>query len=294
MISMRGANGDGRAPYVDRQRDDAQGWRGALCGLAELFHEQTKMTIRDVDAEHPAIAVAAGIVLAATKEFDGFARTPLPLPSGHSQDTLHLVGNVLHDSAGTVSVGVPGHAPAEQRKNYSAAAAYPIDLYVLSFDPGLGRGTYYYHPADHLLYHLSSTSPSRVYAKLVPRVGDPTTPSLVILLVGAFGRSTYVHGDRGYRHVLLEAGMLVERLQARFLNAHRQVVLMPTFVDDALNEVLRINGTDEALLFALRVEPDLDRGAGRMDPDTATRERRRTTPSGATRQARDRTSAADR
>ena len=57
------------------------------------------------------------------------------------------------------------------------------------------------------------------------------------------------HGERGYRHMLFEAGRLMERMTAAAAALQMQLNILPDFYDNAVNELIGLDGVEESALF---------------------------------------------
>lgn len=88
--------------------------------------------------------------------------------------------------------------------------AHPVEAYVVARSVrGIPRGAYHYRPEDHLLERALGPTDPATWRNLGPR-GAP----LLVALVADWDAAFLASGRRGYRHALLEAGTMLERLRA--------------------------------------------------------------------------------
>lgn len=261
-------------------------------GLAELYHENTKYVPGVMDRVRRSIAeferrsmryVGARI----DQDYAGRERVALPEPAplecpvtealrarrsyrqyGREPVSSEALSRLLQSACGvTATRDVAEEDLDGDRKHFraypSAGALYPVEVYpiVLRSDD-LERGIYYYVPRRHELRVLQTELGPVVEEALDPTSGavDVAAASVVVVLTGAFPRSTSKYGPRGYRYVLQESGHLAQNLQLVATGLGLRSVPLGGFYDDPLNDLLGIDGVDEAALYALVVGTDLERG----------------------------------
>ena len=155
--------------------------------------------------------------------------------------------------------GVTGHASVEgfefdTRPVPSAGAKYPLEVCLLALNvDGVEPAAYAYLPARHGLRRTSPAVPATDIVELF--LGQPylAGAGAVLVLAGAPSRTMARYGDRGYRYVLFEAGHVAQNL----ILAARAVGLgslnLGGFYDQALAELLGLQGTDQVPLYGLAV-----------------------------------------
>jgi SagB-type dehydrogenase family enzyme len=97
----------------------------------------------------------------------------------------------------------------------SAGALYPNEAYLVCGDlPGLPEGVYHYDPLTHALDRLRPGDHRgnlvRACAGEPAVVGAPAT----LVVTGIPWRTGWKYGDRGYRHLFWDAGMIVANVLA--------------------------------------------------------------------------------
>lgn len=144
----------------------------------------------------------------------------------------------------------------EFRTYPSAGGTYPVETYVGILDGAdVDSGLYYYHPGDHALRVLRTgeTVADELRDSFAGEAADPRDAGAVFALTGAFWRSKAKYGPRGYRYTLLEAGHVAQNVYLASAAFGLGCVAVGGFYDDALNDVLDVNGVNEATVYALAV-----------------------------------------
>jgi SagB-type dehydrogenase family enzyme len=83
---------------------------------------------------------------------------------------------------------------------------------------------------------------------------DPATISgaaVVFILTGIFSRTYFKYGERGYRFALLEAGHICQNVLLEATALKLGAVPIGGFVDDKINEMLDLDGVDEAAVYLI-------------------------------------------
>ncbi len=143
-----------------------------------------------------------------------------------------------------------------RRVTPSAGALYPIETYVAvnrveDIDPGL------YH-VDVRAQALCPVRTGSVAGDLmVAGLGQDflRTASVVFILSGYFQRTRWKYHERHYRYVCWEAGHIAQNLYLAGEAAHLGVCVVGAFFDGAVNDLLRLDGTEEAALGFVAVGP---------------------------------------
>ena len=167
---------------------------------------------------------------------------------------LHQLARLLHFGCGITGRLDPDDHDNSQpvRAAPSAGALYPVETYVAVMAvEGLQRGLYRYavdRRGLELLQHGSLAD------ALSEATSDPATFSnsaCVFILAGAFGRSHFKYGERGYRFTLFEAGHICQNILLTATSQGLGAVAVGGFVDDEVNAMLDLDGVDEASLYLI-------------------------------------------
>jgi len=204
---------------------------------------------------------------ARAKPYPGHERTPLPDPPPHvrtdepdaaavvrgfapapalaaSELALEELARLLH-----LAYGVTGHAGIALRAAPSAGALYAGEVYVVAARvAGLAPGVYSYHAPSHALVHLAR-GPGHAgrVADALERPGLLARAPASVLLTNVFHRYTHRYRNRGYRYALIDSGHIGENLRLAAAARGLGVVTPLRFHDDALNDLLGVDGREEAV-----------------------------------------------
>jgi SagB-type dehydrogenase family enzyme len=136
----------------------------------------------------------------------------------------------------------------------SAGALYPIELYPVVHDvAGLPPGIYHYAVQEHGLELLQPGD----FCAAVMQAGlwqdFLGTAGVCFVLSAIFQRTRWRYRERTYRYVLLEAGHVGQNLYLAATAMGLGACAVGAFLDDALNELLGLDGEQEAALYVLSV-----------------------------------------
>jgi SagB-type dehydrogenase family enzyme len=244
--------------------------------LAELFHENSKLPPRSSDAYTSSFGqnVVAGVSgNVKIKAYRTGTRTDLPAISHLGEDvsnilgrrrsvrsygtdpvTLQQVGQLLGWSHGILAR--PEESLSTGRSAPSAGALYPIELYVAAQGvSGLLPAVYHYNPKSHSLEAVAADNALQaIYrASLYPEI--VSRANLYVMMVAVFARTCQKYGERGYRFVLLDCGHVAQNLHLVGTAIGLGSVGIGGFLDDPLNDVLELDGVNEAVVHTIALGP---------------------------------------
>jgi SagB-type dehydrogenase family enzyme len=230
--------------------------------LSELYHENTKLhpqTAQDMIAAGNFSKADLQAMSRAYKQYPNFPRIKLPaiedIPqSSRSFDevvssrrsvrdfadlelSMNDLSKLLHQSYG-VTGELPGKNDFKQelRSSPSAGALYPAEIYIaVRKVSGVEPGIYHYNVPNHEL------------ELLVP--GDPTEQIQEVCCGQEYVRQTLKYGERGYRYALLDIGHLGQNIYLSCTALDLAIMTTCGFYDDEANQLLRIDGVDEAVMY---------------------------------------------
>ena len=244
--------------------------------LSELYHENTKL--------HPQTAqdmIAAGnfsksdlqAMSRAYKQYPNFPRIKLPaiedIPqSSRSFDevvssrrsvrdfadlelSMNDLSKLLHQSYG-VTGELPGKNDFKQelRSSPSAGALYPAEIYIaVRKVSGVEPGIYHYNVPNHELELLVPGDPTEQIQEVCCGQEYVRQTSIVILMSGVLARTKLKYGERGYRYALLDIGHLGQNIYLSCTALDLAIMTTCGFYDDEANQLLRIDGVDEAVMY---------------------------------------------
>ena len=230
-------------------------------------------------AAFQAPATAAAVAPAMVKRFPGRPRIQLPdIETGVAaglQEVLHrrrssrdfggtalplsTLGGLLHSS-----YGVRKFERAYNVRDFplrfapSAGGLQPIDLYLVANNvDGLTQGLYHHDPVARGLTQLDEGNMRWRIGRCC--LGRPwlVHAHAVLVLVCNMARIAWKYGDRGYRFAHVDAGVLAQNLYLVGTALGLQTCAVAGYYDDAVHELLDIDGRDECavLLFAVGNPP---------------------------------------
>jgi len=158
-----------------------------------------------------------------------------------------------------LSYGITGQIENNETKIFlraspSAGALYPIEIYPVIFNvKSINKGLYHYNVKNHLLEKLKNGDYNDLIYRCTLSQEMIKHTSVVLLLTAMFNRTKIKYGERGYRHIFLDAGHIGENIYLTATAMKLGVVSIGGFIDDDLNEFLDINGVDEAVIYIFAI-----------------------------------------
>jgi len=255
---------------------------------ARLYHENSKYVEGSMGLASRSVAAFESAAMAYTQakigpDYAGHELIELPDPQPLGDITLEQaiedrrsndafgeapvgiaeISTVLSMAAGVTDTIQIDHetfeapVPKSVRAYPSAGALYPVETYLLVLDrTDLHRGCYYYVPDRHALRVLEregdvSSNANRAF--LGTSGEDAGTASVLFVLTGAFWRSMAKYGPRGYRYLLQETGHLAQNILLVAVGLGLVALPVGGFYDDAVDELLGIDGCNESTLYTVAV-----------------------------------------
>ena len=183
--------------------------------------------------------LATGRAIVTRRSTRAYAPTPM---------TIEELSQLLFLTGG-ITAGLHGNA---RRAAPSSGALYPIELYaVVHRVEGIEPGVYHYAYREHALEQV--------------RAGDFRTPvveqgiaqeflgecGVVLFVTMILQRMRPKYQDRSYRYGLLEAGHIGENAYLAATSMGLGACGIGAFMDDAINEMLGVDGVEEAVVYML-------------------------------------------
>jgi SagB-type dehydrogenase family enzyme len=164
--------------------------------------------------------------------------------------SLDELSRLLHLTSGITT----GRDGAARRAAPSSGALYPLEAYaVVHRVDGIEPGVYHYAVRDHALHQLRTGDfRSQVVEQALAQefLGEC---GVVVFLTMILQRMRPRYQDRSYRYGLLEAGHLGENAYLAATSMGLGACGVGAFMDDAINEMLGVDGVDEAAVYMLAV-----------------------------------------
>jgi SagB-type dehydrogenase family enzyme len=136
----------------------------------------------------------------------------------------------------------------------SAGALYPIELYPVVHDvAGLEPGIYHYAVREHGLELLHQGDFRAALMQAGLGQGFLGQANVCFILSAIFQRTRWRYRERTYRYVLLEAGHIGQNLYLAATSMGLGACAVGAFLDDDLNDLLGLDGREEAVVYLLAV-----------------------------------------
>jgi SagB-type dehydrogenase family enzyme len=175
---------------------------------------------------------------------------------GGGSMTLAQLGRLLHFTNGITQRVPPGAKGTPRRAAPSAGALYSGEVYVVAARvKGLAPGVYYFEVAQHSLVEVSANFEPARLAAAIDRPAAIEAAAATILLTNVFGRYSWRYANRGYRYALIDSGHIGENLRLAASSAGLAQRDFLTFRDDLLNDLLAVDGVEEAVCSVHAVGP---------------------------------------
>lgn len=143
--------------------------------------------------------------------------------------------------------GVEGHIG--MRNVPSGGALYPLEIYVAVLNSHITPGLYHYRIDNNSLELIREGLFTDELVKMIHAEPYVTlsTASAVIFTTGIIERLLIKYGDRGYRFMMIEAGMVGQTLSLLAESVDLGSCMLGGFYDDKLNSFLEVDGVFEAV-----------------------------------------------
>ncbi len=165
-----------------------------------------------------------------------FAKKPL---------SLEKLSTILYFSAGLKNID-----PNFPRRFYpSPGARFPLEVYVFSQNAELPKSVYHYYVKNHSLEKLNTYNKSDL--PKITNVPLSKSAGCIIAITAVFKRNTVKYMDRGYRHVLVEAGHMAQNIYLTSSALGVGCCALGGYLDDNINEMLDIDGLNESVVYLI-------------------------------------------
>jgi SagB-type dehydrogenase family enzyme len=250
--------------------------------LSEIFHENTKLRrhqIPEMAARVMKISRDPSTLKAMTLSFKSYRNVDrVELPAQFSAEGVQLEDAILRrrsvrsfDTSRPVRIeqvakllyycsgitgqrSVGGGITLRVRAAPSGGGLYPIELYpcLLNIE-GAANGIYHYNTREHSLELIKELEQSHPGLKPFSIYTPLDGPAAMFVMTAVFKRTTYKYSNRGYRLVLIEAGHIAQNIWLMATAMNLGAVGVFSFVDDEVNELLGVDGVNEAVIYVVSV-----------------------------------------
>jgi SagB-type dehydrogenase family enzyme len=226
------------------------------------FHDETSLTWREVIGD---IFRSRPDKPGQYKDYPGAERIKLPNPDYQGrtvEEAIKARRSVRNYSDKTLSMqqlsqllfaaqGITGSMHGQLlRTAPSAGALYPFEVYVAVHNiEGLPRGIYHYGVREHELQLVKRGDFRDEITSAGLKQDMLGHADATFILSALFDRTGHKYGERGYRYVYMEAGHISQNIALQAVSLGLGSVSVGAFIDDAVNELVGIDGIREAALY---------------------------------------------
>lgn len=172
-----------------------------------------------------------------------------PGPGREAKVSAAVLGSLLWLGAGAHRRRRFGEEEVLFRTYASAGALYPNEVYAAVGDlDGLPAGCYHLDPAEPALTRLRDRDPRPHLARAAGGLPAVAEAQAIVVLSGIPWRSGWKYGERGYRHLWWDGGMIVANLLAAASAVGVPAAMVTGFVDADLEALLGLHPPREVPL----------------------------------------------
>lgn len=222
--------------YADRIQE--------LVATSALHREGPSRHVVDHDAV-PQLATGLDEILSARKSSRDFHRGSI---SVHALWKLCFLASGRRDEP---SMPGPGHRNTPTSGGFGCVETFPIALHV----EGLAPGIFHFDSESHDFVTVEDGDFEGWLADDVFYQQEFALASAVIVLVGKLAHLREKYGIRGYRSALIDVGHASQNVYLGATALGLSVCATTGFIDDEMDEALRLDGISAASLVLLMVGP---------------------------------------
>ncbi|RKX29124.1 MAG: nitroreductase [Candidatus Zixiibacteriota bacterium] len=223
--------------FSDQGYKGESSYRGRQLPLYKIYKGTVTVSLRKPSSGNKSVEEA----IAQRCSVRHFAETPVSLEE--LSQLLRAAAGITHESNGVSLRAVP-----------SGGALYPCEVYIVVQNvDSLTSGLYHFQVSDTSMELLDNGDYGHQLHLASFRQNAVGSPPVTIILTARFDRSTRKYGDRGYRYTYIEAGAIAENICLQAVSLGLGTVFIGAFNDDALNQLLGIDGIEESALLILPI-----------------------------------------
>jgi SagB-type dehydrogenase family enzyme len=156
------------------------------------------------------------------------------------------ISNLLYFAAGIKDL------KTQTRFYPSAGARYPLEVYFVSINCEIPTGLYHYYVKNNSLEQIGHLNLVGLHQSLNKQEWLSSASALIII-TGVFLRNTIKYGSRGYRHILTEAGCMLQNIYLLSASQNISCCAIGGYLDDKINDYLDIDGFSESVLEVIGI-----------------------------------------
>jgi len=165
--------------------------------------------------------------------------------------SLNEVGKLLH-----FGYGITGKEQVKDdsycwhyRSVPSGGGLYPLEIYLYINNGMIPKGVYHYRADISAVELIKEGELMEEIRKIVyaEPVIDVTKCSCILFITSVFGRTLIKYGDRGYRFILQEVGLVSQNISLICQALGLSSCMVGGYLDNKVNELLITDGTMETI-----------------------------------------------
>ncbi|MEI2703228.1 MAG: SagB family peptide dehydrogenase [Baekduia sp.] len=170
--------------------------------------------------------------------------------------SLQDLSTILHAGYG-VTARPDESAPHPNRRSVpSGGGLYPLEIFIAARNvDGLEQGLYHYDPHRAQLEDMRHEDVSRALRELLielPQLPDMSaTCGAIVFIAGAFWRTRFKYGLRGYRWALIEAGHVGQNMLLSSGAVGLNAFPFGGFWDGRVDQYLGLDGVNESIVYSV-------------------------------------------
>lgn len=234
-----------------------------------IFHNLSKTTEETPHIEGDSNAVSQNNVITENKTYPRFKSRALPDPEKNSITLEEVIkkrisGRVFNknlslENLSSILSSIQSKNQSsspndkDERMYPSAGGTFPIESYVLLFQPlkEYESGVYHYDPHSHSLTLIKKIIFNEKLMSSLVMYEYATSAKLAIIFTATFDRITKKYGERGYRFALIEAGCMAQNITLNATAVGVDSVHMGGIIDTQIEALLSIDGTHESVVHGV-------------------------------------------
>ncbi len=235
--------------------------------LHAKFHQKTKIPIRRISALN-STSPDKKIQTNSYKDYPRLEKIFLPPPRDLSRINLQKLlqqrkstrqysNRTLDiDTLSTLLKYCAGENNQIDKKNShrfypSAGAKYPLELYFISLNSEIDKALYHYNVKQHSLENIGPLKNFSLKNYILEF--DIKNPAGLIIVSAVFNRTIEKYGNRGYRHIMQEAGYMGQLIYLLSAALGLGCCAAGGFVDDKFNKLLDLDGSHESVVSVFSI-----------------------------------------
>jgi SagB-type dehydrogenase family enzyme len=261
-------------------QDVAAGERFWETEITAVYNEHVKTRLSQLSqgpTEVPSGPVNGDSVFAPipiVKSYDGAERIALPEPGtlnvplgetlrerrsrrDYTGDAIELeqLATMLHYACGVTGyISGYGYRRLPLRSFPSSGGLQAPEVYLsIQAVNGIAPGLYHYHAVDNVLELMRPGQLGPLLSALSFQQPYVAAASVVFLITGSFERLRWKYGQRAYKYMCIDTGYLGQNLYLVAEGLGLGACAIAGFVDDALEQLLGVDGRNEMILLLTAV-----------------------------------------